>query len=124
MNDALYVIEVEPEVRAWLELLPGRLYRKVEAYAELLAELGPQTPMPYARRLREGVAELRPSLDGIQTRVTYWITNDRRVVLLTVFHKTRAHEEAQINRAVLAKKECEAEHGPAHTDFTRGKGEQ
>ncbi|MGW7619126.1 hypothetical protein ACWGLG_25385 [Streptomyces antimycoticus] len=87
MNDALYVIEVEPEVRAWLQLLP-------------------------------------PSLDGIQTRVTYWITDDRRVVLLTVFHRTRAHEEAQINRAVLAKKECEAEHGPAHTDFTREEGDQ
>ncbi|GAA1684563.1 type II toxin-antitoxin system RelE/ParE family toxin [Streptomyces yatensis] len=58
MNDA-YVIEIEPEVRAWLELLPGRLYRKVEAYVELLAELGPQTPMPYARPLREGVAECR-----------------------------------------------------------------
>ncbi|MEV5776712.1 hypothetical protein [Streptomyces antimycoticus] len=43
---------------------------------------------------------------------------------LTVFHKTRAHEEAQINRAVLAKKECEAEHGPAHTDFTREEGDQ
>ncbi|MGW5445402.1 type II toxin-antitoxin system RelE/ParE family toxin [Streptomyces asiaticus] len=124
MNAALYVIEVEPEVRGWLEFLPGRLYRKVEAYVELLAELGPQTPMPYARPLCDGVAELRPSLDGVQTRVTYWITDDRRIVLLTVFRKTRAHEEAQINRAVLAKKECQAEHGPAHTDFTRGEGDQ
>ncbi|TMV00256.1 type II toxin-antitoxin system RelE/ParE family toxin [Streptomyces sp. DASNCL29] len=105
MNAALYVIEVE-------------------AYVELLAELGPQTPMPYARPLCDGVAELRPSLDGVQTRVTYWITDDRRIVLLTVFRKTRAHEEAQINRAVLAKKECQAEHGPAHTDFTRGEGDQ
>ncbi|MEU0843454.1 hypothetical protein ABZ370_28790 [Streptomyces sp. NPDC005962] len=47
--DALYAIEVEPEIRTWLELLPGKLYRKVEAYAELLAELGPHTPVPYAR---------------------------------------------------------------------------
>ena len=71
--DALYAIEVEPEIRTWLELLPGKLYRKVEAYAELLAALGPHTPMPYARPLRDGVSELRPSLDGVQTRVTYWI---------------------------------------------------
>lgn len=68
----LYVIEIEPEVRSWLELLPGKLYRKVEEYAGLLAELGPQTPMPYARPLRDGVGELRPTLDGVQTRVTYW----------------------------------------------------
>ena len=120
----LYVVEIEPEVRAWLELLPGKLYRKVEDYAGLLAELGPHTPMPYARPLRDGVSELRPSLDGIQTRVTYWITNDRRIVLLTVFRKTRSHEEAQINRAVQAKKACDAEHGPAHTGFTREEGDQ
>ncbi|MGR3932521.1 type II toxin-antitoxin system RelE/ParE family toxin [Streptomyces sp. BRA346] len=122
--DALYSIEVEPEVRTWLELLPGKPYRKVEAYAESPAELGPHTPMPYARPLRDGVSELRPSLDGVQTRVTYWITDDRRVVLLTVFRKTRAHEEAQISRAVLAKKECEAEHGPAHSEFIRMEGDE
>jgi hypothetical protein len=53
-------IEIEPEVRSWLELLPGRLYRKVEEYAGALAELGPRTPMPYSRPLRDGVSELRP----------------------------------------------------------------
>jgi hypothetical protein len=122
--DALYAIEVEPEVRAWLELLSGRHFRKVEDYAGLLAEFGPQTPMPYARPLRDGVSELRPTLDGVATRITYWITEDRRIVLLTVFRKTRSHEEAQINRAVLAKKECEASHGPAHMVFSREEGEQ
>ncbi len=91
----------------------------MEDYAELLAELGPQAPMPYARPLRDGVCELRPVLDGVPTRVTYWITGDRRIVLLTVFRKTRPHEGAQIDRAVLAKKECEAYHGPAHMDFSR-----
>lgn len=96
----------------------------MEEYAGLLAEFGPHTPMPYARPLRDGVSELRPSLDGIQTRVTYWITDDRRIVLLTVFRKTRSHEETQINRAVQAKKVCEAEHGPAHQEFVRAEGEQ
>ena len=27
---ALYAVEAEPEVRAWLELLPGKHFRKVE----------------------------------------------------------------------------------------------
>jgi hypothetical protein len=116
----LYVIEVESEVRAWLELLPAKVYRKVRT---ILAESWPQTPMPYARPLRDGVYELRPTPDGVETRVTYWIANDRRIVLLTVFRKTRAHEEAQINRAVLAKKQCEAEHRPAHEEFTREEGD-
>lgn len=120
----LYPIEIEPEVRSWLELLPGRLYRKVEEYAGVLAELGPRTPMPYSRPLQDGVSELRPTLDGVQTRVTYWITEDRRIVLLTVFRKTRSHEEAQINRAVLAKKSCQAEHDRAHNEFTRDEEEE
>ena len=122
-TSVLYVIEVEPEIRAWLELLSGKHFRKVEDYVELLADLGPQLPMPYARPLRDGVGELRPTLDGVATRITYWITEDRRVVLLTVFRKTRSHEEAQINRAVLAKKECEASHEPAHVVFSRKEGE-
>jgi hypothetical protein len=115
-----YTVELEPEVRAWLELLPGRLFRRVETYTELLAELGPKTPPPFARPLRDGVAELRPTLDGVATRVTYWINGDeRRIVLLTVFRKTRTHEQAQIERAVRAKLECEAAHGAAHGIFVR-----
>ncbi len=51
------------------------------------------------------MSELRPTLDGVAICITYWITEDRRIVLLTVFRKTRSHEEAQIGRAVLAKKE-------------------
>ncbi|MYU09242.1 type II toxin-antitoxin system RelE/ParE family toxin [Streptomyces sp. SID8361] len=98
--------------------------RGIGTHTAMVAPPTDSAPSPYARPLREGVAELRPSLDGIQTRVTFWITDDRRIVLLTVFRKTRAHEEAQINRAVLAKKECEAEHSPAHTDFTREEGDQ
>jgi len=121
--DALYAVEIEPEVRTWLELLSGRHFRKVEDYVEVLAELGPLTQMPYARHLRDGVGELRPTLDGMATRITYWITGDRRIVLLTVFRKTRSHEEAQITRAVLAKKECEGSHGPAHMVFGREEGE-
>ncbi|WP_042403265.1 type II toxin-antitoxin system RelE/ParE family toxin [Streptacidiphilus carbonis] len=120
---ALYVVEAEPEVRAWLELLSGKHFRKVEDYVEVLAEFGLQTPMPYAKPLRDGVSELRPTLDGVATRITFWITEDRRIVLLTVFRKTRSHEEAQISRAVLVKKECEASHLPAHTVFSRKEGE-
>lgn len=116
---ALYTIELEPEVRAWLELLPVRQYRKVEEYADVLAEHGPATPMPYARPLDAGVCELRPTLDGVATRITYWIARDRRVVLLTVFRKTRQHEAAQIDRAVLAQKTCQIEHEPAHEEFSR-----
>ncbi|MFJ9342711.1 type II toxin-antitoxin system RelE/ParE family toxin [Streptomyces sp. NPDC101733] len=118
--DEPYAIEVEPEVRTWLELLPDRQYRKVEEYADLPATHGPLTPMPFARPLRDGVYELRPTLDGVATRITYWFAPGRRFVLLTVFRKTRAHESGQIGRAVTARTVCGGEHEPAHTTYSRG----
>ncbi|GAA3088814.1 hypothetical protein GCM10010530_13270 [Kribbella aluminosa] len=36
--DRLYAIELEPEVRAWLESLPARHFLKVEEHVGLLAE--------------------------------------------------------------------------------------
>ncbi|GGR77384.1 hypothetical protein GCM10010284_08010 [Streptomyces rubiginosohelvolus] len=116
----IHVIELEPEVRDWLELLSEKHYWKVEEYAGLLASMGTSTPMPFSRPLRDGVYELRPTLNGEATRVTYWFAPDRRIVLLTVFRKTRMRESAQVDRAVRARELCEAEHGPAHTTYTRG----
>lgn len=108
-------IELEPEVAAWT--LPAKHFRKVNDVAGVLAELGPATPMPLARPLREGVSELRLTLGDLDTRITYWITPDRRIVFLTCFRKTRQHEERQIDRAILVRKACESEHGPAHEVF-------
>lgn len=117
--EPLHVIELEPEVRDWLELLPGKQFRKVEEYADLLAALGTRTPMPFARPLRDGVYELRPTLDGMDTRITYWFAPARRIVLLTVFRKTRMRETGQVARAVRARMVCECEHSPAHTTYSR-----
>lgn len=117
--DDLHVIELEPEVREWLELLPAKQYRKVEEYTELLAVNGTRMPMPFARPLTDGVYELRPTLDGIATRITYWFAPGRRIVMLTVFRKTRMRETAQVNRAVTARTLCEQGHEPAHTTYSR-----
>ncbi|MFF4103280.1 type II toxin-antitoxin system RelE/ParE family toxin [Streptomyces sp. NPDC001903] len=116
----MHLIEVEPEVRTWLELLPIRQYRKVEEYADLLSVHGVLTPMPFARPLKDGVYELRPTLDGVATRIAYWFAPGRRIVLLTVFRKTRMHESSEVSRAVAARIVCEREHGPAHTTYSRG----
>jgi hypothetical protein len=115
----LYVIELEPEVRCWLEGLPPQRYRQVEEKAELLVRSPTTLGEPHARNLGEGVRELRFILGGNATRVTYWLAPGRRIVLLTVFRKTRMREEAEVKRAKLAKELCEAEHGPAHDEFTR-----
>ncbi|MEV5984543.1 type II toxin-antitoxin system RelE/ParE family toxin [Streptomyces sp. NPDC052051] len=117
--DAFFAIEIEPEVRAWLEALPAKHFLKVDEYVGLLAEQAVGLGEPYARYLGDGVRELRPTLDGAAMRITYWLTPNRTAVLLTVFRKTRMHEDGEVRRAKLAQKICEAEHGPAHDEFVR-----
>lgn len=49
-----------------------------------------------------------------------WCTADRKIVLLTVFRKTRQHDRRQIDRAVRVQKACERDHrGPAAETYER-----
>jgi len=79
-----YVIELEPEVRDWLETLCLRDYAKVEAMADNHAEtLGE----PYSRHLGGKTRELRFRLERAAVRISYWLAPAMRVVLLTVFRR-------------------------------------
>ncbi|WUH98709.1 type II toxin-antitoxin system RelE/ParE family toxin [Spirillospora sp. NBC_00431] len=116
-------IEIEPEVRRWLELLTDRHYDKVERAADMLASQPTTLGEPYSRHLGGKVRELRFTLDGDSVRITYWLAPQQRLVLLTVFRKTRPREDAEIERARQAQKVCEAEHDPAEHTYDRGKEE-
>ena len=72
-----------------------------------------------ARHLGGKVRELRIPLHPVDARVTYWLAPGRRVVLLTVFRKTKAQETAEVERARRVQKECEASHGHAEEVFDR-----
>ncbi len=96
---SLFGIEVEPEVRLWLESLDDRDFGRVDFLVGLLAEHADTLGEPYSRHLGGGVRELRFHLLRQQTRVTYGLAPGRRVVLLTVFHKTRDVEAAEVRRA-------------------------
>ena len=115
----LYEVEIEPEVRSWLAspvrspLRAGRLL--VGLLAGHVGDLGE----PYTRHLGGKVRELRFHLLRQQTRVIYWLAPGRRVILLTVFHKTRSAETAEVARALHAQETCESKHGPAHEMFGR-----
>jgi hypothetical protein len=86
----LYAVEVEPEVRSWLERLSDREFGRADFLVGLLAEQAETLGEP-----------------------------GRRIILLTVFRKTRSAEAAEVARALQAQKTCEAEHGPAHDTFNR-----
>jgi hypothetical protein len=109
-------IEVEPEVRSWLDSLPLEQYAKVEAAADLLAERAEILGEPYSRHLCCKTRELRFHLHRSEVRVSYWLAPGRRVVLLTVFAKTRQQERAEVDRAIAAQRACERGHSAGHLD--------
>lgn len=116
-----YVVEIEPEVQQWLDALPGRQHVAVEARVDRLADDPAQARMPWARPLQDKTWELRFNLGDDSWRITYWVAPGRRVVLLTVFRKTRDNEAAEVARAKRAQKACEGTHPPAddHTVYSR-----
>jgi len=66
------------------------------------------------------VWELRLRLHQVALRVTYWCRPDGTIVLLTVFRKTRQHDQRQIDRAVRAQQVCERDRGgPATHTYGR-----
>ncbi|TYC07263.1 type II toxin-antitoxin system RelE/ParE family toxin [Micromonospora sp. WP24] len=75
----------------------------------LLAGRGVLLDEPYTKQLDGKLRELRFYLERDPVRVTYWIASDRRIILLTVFRKTRARENREIERARRALERCIAE---------------
>jgi hypothetical protein len=115
----LYDVEIESEVRSWLAGLSDRDFGRVDFLIGLLAERAEDLGEPYARDLGGKVRELRFHLLRQQTRVTYWLAPGQRVILLTVFRKTRGAETAEVARALRAQAICEAQHSRAHEIFDR-----
>jgi hypothetical protein len=102
-------VELEPEIRDWLEGLPTAQFATAAFYIDLLGERGPLLGEPYTRQLDGKLRELRFHLDRRAVRVTYWIASGRRIVLLTVFAKSRMREDREIERARRALARCIAE---------------
>ena len=110
-------VELEPEVLDWLENLPDEQFPGAAFYIDLLAEQGPLLGEPYTRQLDGKLRELRFYLNGLPVRVSYWIMSGRRIVLLTVFRKTRMREEREVQRARRAMRRCVAQqHTPDEDD--------
>ena len=115
----LYAVEIEPEVRSWLERLSDRDFGRADFLVGLLAEQAETIGEPYTRHLGGKVRELRFHLLAQQPRITYWLAPGHRIILLTAFRKARNAEVAEVARALQAQKTCETEHGPAHDTFDR-----
>lgn len=102
-------VELGPEVRDWYLALDQEFQGRVDFRIDQLAEKGSLLGEPLSRQLDGKLRELRFYLGGRPTRITYWIAPDRRIILLTVFVKTRRRERLQVERAKRAMKRCMAE---------------
>lgn len=110
------IVELEPEVRDWFEALTAQQFATAAFYVDLLAEQGPLLGEPYTRQLDGKLRELRFHLDRSAVRVAYWIASGRRIVLLTVFTKSRMREAQQVERARRALARCVAAEHAAEED--------
>lgn len=109
-------VELEPEVRDWYLTLEHGQRGRVNSHIDRLAREGPLLGEPHTRQLAGKLRELRFHLLERDTRITYWIAPGRRVVLLTVFVKTKRREPRQIERARRAMERCIAERHNAEDD--------
>jgi hypothetical protein len=92
-------VELEAEVQNWYLGLSSEHRARVRFHFDRLTERGPLLGEPHTRHLQGSLRELRFFLAGRPMRVTYWIAPGRRIVLLTVFAKTRRREQAEVRRA-------------------------
>ena len=105
-------VELEPEVRDWFFRLAETDQARVRFHVDRLGELGPVLDEPHTRQLDGKLRELRFYLKGVPTRITYWIAPGRRIILLTVFVKTKRKEAREVQRAREAMERCRSEgHG-------------
>jgi hypothetical protein len=99
-------VETEPEFDAWYAGLTDEESATVDFHVELLEEHGVLLGEPHTRQLSGKLRELRFHLGRNEMRVTYYITSGRRIILLTVFRKTKFRERHEIERAVAAMNRC------------------
>jgi hypothetical protein len=109
-----------PRVRDWLYSLSDSDYKRVDEVCGMLAEKGTSLGGPWSDHLDGEVWELRLRLAQVAVRVTYWCRPDEVIVLLTVFRKSRQHDQRQIDRAVRAQQVCARDHhGPPGQIYER-----
>jgi hypothetical protein len=101
--------ELEPDVRDWLEGLDDQRWAQAMFHLDLLQERGALLGEPYTRQLAGKLRELRFYCGGQRVRISYRIAPGRRVIMLTVFTKTRMRETAEIARAGAAMARCQHE---------------
>lgn len=99
-------VELEAEVEQWLNQLSDQEWAQALFHLNLLEERGIALGYPYTSQLDGKLRELRFYCGQRRVRLTYFITGERRIILLTVFAKTQQREQAEVDRAGRAMEFC------------------
>ena len=92
----------------WFGELPAKVQDKCLLRLERLGELGHELRRPEADLLRDGIYELRISLQGVHHRVLYFFHGAVAAVVSHGLVKERTVSPKEIDRAVERKKRFEA----------------
>lgn len=88
----------------WLQELPEKAQDKCFLRLERLSELGHELRRPEADFLRDGIHELRASLQDVNYRILYFFHGSIAAVVSHGIVKERAVPPKEINRAIERKK--------------------
>lgn len=93
----------------WFGKLPARAQDKCFLRLERLREMGHELRRPEADFLRDGIYELRVSLQGVQYRLLYFFHRTEAAVVSHGIVKDRAVPPKEIERAMERKKRFAAD---------------
>ena len=99
-NGQVYFLE-------WLKTVPAKAQRKCLVYLGQLEMDGHELRRPVADLLRDGIYELRPSLQGIHYRILYFFSGKDFVVVSHGITKESAVPAVEIDRAIERKQKFE-----------------
>jgi phage-related protein len=92
----------------WLDDLPVKAQAKCLVRMERLREMGHELRRPEADLLRDGIYELRASLQGVQYRMLYFLHGSVAAVVAHGIVKEGAVPAREIERAMVRKRRFEA----------------
>jgi phage-related protein len=92
----------------WLEGLPVKAQDKCQVRLERLRELGHELRRPEADLLRDGIYELRASMQGVNYRILYFFHGTVAAIVSHGIVKQRAVPPKEIDRAIERKRRFEA----------------
>lgn len=93
----------------WLDRQPVQVVAKCLLRVERLRERGHELRRPEADLLRDGIYELRASLQGVHYRVLYFFHGTVAAIVSHGIVKERAVPAKEIERAIERKKRFEAD---------------